>query len=73
MKTKTEGGKFVEKKQPLVYQDMVIPFVLLIICFAAWGVAANMTDPLVKVFSKIFNMSTLQGALVQFSYYGAYF
>jgi FHS family L-fucose permease-like MFS transporter len=32
-----------------------------------------MTDPLVKVFSKIFNMSTLQGALVQFSYYGAYF
>src|SRR5918998_659541 len=32
-----------------------------------------MTDPLVRVFSKIFNMSTLQGALVQFSYYGAYF
>jgi MFS transporter, FHS family, L-fucose permease len=63
----------VEKKQPLVYQDKVIPFILLIICFAAWGVAANMTDPLVKVFSKIFNMSTLQGALVQFSYYGAYF
>jgi FHS family L-fucose permease-like MFS transporter len=71
--TKTEGGKFVQKKQPLVYQDKVIPFILLIICFAAWGVAANMTDPLVKVFSKIFNMSTLQGALVQFSYYGAYF
>jgi FHS family L-fucose permease-like MFS transporter len=63
----------MEKKQPLVYQDKVIPFILLIICFAAWGVAANMTDPLVKVFSKIFNMSTLQGALVQFSYYGAYF
>ncbi len=63
----------MEKKQPLVYPDKVIPFILLITCFAAWGVAANMTDPLVKVFSKIFNMSTLQGALVQFSYYGAYF
>jgi hypothetical protein len=33
--TKTEGGKFVQKKQPLVYQDKVIPFILLIICFAA--------------------------------------
>jgi FHS family L-fucose permease-like MFS transporter len=32
-----------------------------------------MTDPLVKVFSKIFSMSTLQAALVQFCYYGAYF
>jgi fucose permease len=52
---------------------MVVPFVLLIMCFAAWGVAANMTDPLVKVFSKIFTMSTLQSALVQFCYYGAYF
>ena len=60
-------------KPPMVYRDMVVPFVLLITCFAAWGVAANMTDPLVKVFSKIFSMSTLQSALVQFSYYGAYF
>lgn len=32
-----------------------------------------MTDPLVKVFSKIFTMSTFQSALVQFCYYGAYF
>lgn len=58
---------------PFVYKDMRLVFILLIICFAAWGVAANMTDPLVKVFSKIFTMTTLQSALVQFSYYGAYF
>lgn len=62
-----------QKSSPLVYKDMLIPFVLIVTCFAAWGVAANMTDPLVKVFSKIFTMSTLQSALVQFSYYGAYF
>ncbi|MGF1551897.1 MAG: L-fucose:H+ symporter permease [Paracoccaceae bacterium] len=61
------------KKQPFVYSGMTLPFVLLVTCFAAWGVAANMTDPLVKVFSKIFSMSTLQASLVQFSYYGAYF
>jgi FHS family L-fucose permease-like MFS transporter len=52
---------------------MVFPFTLIVVCFAAWGVAANMTDPLVKVFSKIFSMSTLQASLVQFAYYGAYF
>lgn len=63
----------MSEKTPFIYRDMVIPFTLLVLCFAAWGVAANMTDPLVKVFSKIFTMSTFQSALVQFSYYGAYF
>src|SRR5688572_26741871 len=57
----------------MVHPNMVVPFILLTTCFAAWGVAANMTDPLVKVFSKNFTMSTLQSSLVQFSYYGAYF
>lgn len=60
-------------KTQFVYPNMRVAFILLIACFAAWGVAANMTDPLVKVFSKIFTMSTFQSALVQFSYYGAYF
>ncbi len=63
----------MKDKTPMVYRDMIIPFALIVICFAAWGVAANMTDPLVKVFSKIFTMSTLQSALVQSCYYGAYF
>ena len=60
-------------KQPFVYPEMRLVFILLITCFAAWGVAANMTDPSVKVFSQIFAMSTVQSALVQFAYYGAYF
>ena len=61
------------QKTPLVGSGLHLPFTLLVICFAAWGVAANMTDPLVQVFSRIFSMSTLQASLVQFSYYGAYF
>lgn len=60
-------------ERPFVYSGMKLPFVLLVICFAAWGIAANMTDPLVQVFSKIFSMSTLQASFVQFAYYGAYF
>lgn len=72
MKYKAEASTKTGK-EPFVFKGMILPFVLLVSCFAAWGVAANMTDPLVKVFSKIFTMSSLQSALVQFSYYGAYF
>lgn len=61
------------EKSRYLYDGMKLPFILLCVCFAAWGIAANMTDPLVKVFSKIFSMSTLQASFVQFSYYGAYF
>ncbi|WP_282602268.1 L-fucose:H+ symporter permease [Paracoccus sp. PARArs4] len=56
-----------------VHPGMRMPFILLMTCFAAWGIAANMTDPLVQVFSRIFSMSTLQASFVQFAYYGAYF
>jgi MFS transporter, FHS family, L-fucose permease len=60
-------------KARLVYPGLAIPFVLLILCFAAWGSAANLTDVLVGVFRTIFDMSNVQAALVQFAYYGAYF
>lgn len=59
--------------KPLVPRQYLGPFILLTFCFAAWGVANNMTDPLVKVFSKVFVMSNMEGALVQFAFYGAYF
>src|ERR671921_429248 len=61
------------RKAPLVYPRLGIPFVLLVLCFAAWGSAANLTDVLVGVFRTIFSMSNFQSALVQFAYYGAYF
>lgn len=60
-------------KPPFVHAGMRLPFALLVTCFAAWGIAANMTDPLVQVFSRIFSMTTLQASFVQFAYYGAYF
>src|SRR5919107_2772057 len=60
-------------KPGLVHPGFAIPFVLLILCFAAWGSAANLTDVLVGVFRTIFDMSNFQSALVQFAYYGAYF
>lgn len=57
----------------LVAKHLRIPFILLILCFTAWGAAANLTDILVGVFRGIFDMSNFQSSLVQFAYYGAYF
>jgi FHS family L-fucose permease-like MFS transporter len=68
----------VRAKEPedrhLVYPELVVPFVLLILCFAAWGSAANLSEVMVSVFRKIFTgMSNFQSGLVTFAYYGAYF
>jgi FHS family L-fucose permease-like MFS transporter len=61
------------RRSALVHHGFAVPFVLLILCFAAWGAAANLTDVLVSVFRGIFDMSNFQSSLVQFAYYGAYF
>src|SRR5450759_1184453 len=62
-----------QRKPRLVYPKLGIPFILLVLCFAAWGSAANLTDVLVSVFRSIFTMSNFQSALVQFAYYGGFF
>lgn len=56
-----------------LHKGMLLPFILIVGCFAAWGLAGNLTDPLVSVFGSVFSMSALQSSLVQFAYYGAYF
>jgi FHS family L-fucose permease-like MFS transporter len=63
-------------KQPLLKHNGVnylVPFVLITTCFALWGFANDVTNPMVKAFSKIFRMNTTQGALVQVAFYGGYF
>jgi len=59
--------------QPFVYKNMILLFAVVICCFTAWGIAADMTAPMVAAFKRIFTMSTFQASLVQFAYYGAYF
>lgn len=51
----------------------LLPFVLITSCFALWGFANDITNPMVKAFSKIFRMSVTDGALVQVAFYGGYF
>ena len=51
----------------------VLPFIVVTCCFALWGFANDITNPMVKAFSKIFRMSVTDGALVQVAFYGGYF
>ena len=51
----------------------LIPFILITSCFSLWGFANDITNPMVKAFSKIFRMSVTDGALVQVAFYGGYF
>lgn len=50
-----------------------VPFVLVTFCFALWGFANDITNPMVEAFSRIFQMSTAEGSLVQLAFYGGYF
>ena len=59
-------NKVVEKKY-------LLAFMLVTCCFALWGFANDITNPMVKAFSKIFRMSVTDGALVQLAFYGGYF
>lgn len=64
------------KKESLLHDkgtSFVVPFILITLCFALWGFANDITNPMVKAFSKIFRMSVTEGALVQVAFYGGYF
>ena len=64
------------KKTSIIGRDgmsYIVPFILITSCFALWGFANDITNPMVKAFSKIFRMSVTDGALVQVAFYGGYF
>ena len=62
----------VERKKERM-KKYLVPFILVTFCFALWGFANDVTNPMVKAFSKIFRMSVTDGSLVQVAFYGGYF
>ena len=63
----------MSEKESLISRNGVsylVPFILVTSCFALWN---DITNPMVKAFSKIFRMSVTDGALVQVAFYGGYF
>ncbi|WP_422412612.1 MULTISPECIES: L-fucose:H+ symporter permease [unclassified Endozoicomonas] len=68
-----DGKSATGARSPFVPKELMIPFVLLVSCFALWGLAHNMTDVLIAQFRKVFTLSDAQSSLVQTAFYGAYF
>ncbi len=60
------------KPSAVVEKKYLLPFILVTSLFALWGFANDITNPMVKVFSKILDMSNFEGSLVQAAFYGGY-
>ena len=59
-------------KSSIVSRKHLPIFIMLVCCFALWGLLNNMTDNLVPAFQRIFTMDQSRAGLVQVAFYGAY-
>ncbi len=62
-----------ESKIPVVAKSILIPFILITSLFALWGLANDMTNPMVRGFQKVLELTNVQASLVQLAFYGGYF
>jgi FHS family L-fucose permease-like MFS transporter len=62
----------VKTKDKIIPREYLVPFVLITSCFALWGFANDITNPMVEAFSRIFNMGVGGGTWVQVVFYGGY-
>lgn len=53
--------------------SFLLPFIIITICFALWGFANDVTNPLVSSFGKIFQISKFHSSFVQIAFYLGYF
>jgi len=60
-------------KQKLVYQEYLLPFILVTSLFFLWGFAHGCLDVLNKHFQELLSISKAKSAFVQFVFYGGYF
>ncbi len=67
-----ESTGLQNNKIPVVPAAFLSSFILVTLCFPLWGFANDITNPLVKAFSKILQMSATEGTLVQVAFYGGY-
>lgn len=52
--------------------EMIAPFMMVAVLFPLWGFANDVTNPLVRAFKDIFQITNEQSALVQFAFYLGY-
>ena len=53
--------------------SFLLAFLMITICFALWGFANDVTNPLVSSFGKIFQISKFESSFVQVAFYLGYF
>ncbi|NIJ44908.1 FHS family L-fucose permease-like MFS transporter [Wenyingzhuangia heitensis] len=63
-----------QTKSPIVSKELLFPFVIITSLFALWGIANDLTNPMVSAFKKVMpELSNLQASLVQSAFYFGYF
>ena len=62
----------VKPSTRVVATHFVFPFVLVTSCFALWGFANDITNPMVAAFKNILLITNFESSLVQFAFYGGY-
>ncbi len=64
----------LNKKIPVVKKELIFPFIIITSLFALWGIANDLTNPMVSAFKKVMpELSNVQASLVQFAFYFGYF
>jgi FHS family L-fucose permease-like MFS transporter len=59
---------------PIVSKELLFPFIIITSLFALWGIANDLTNPMVSAFKKVMpELSNIQASLVQFAFYFGYF
>ena len=61
-----------EDDDRVIPSQLIVPFILITSCFALWGFANDITNPMVEAFSRIFRMGVSSGTWVQVAFYGGY-
>jgi FHS family L-fucose permease-like MFS transporter len=56
----------------VVPTHLVKTFIMITVCFALWGFANDITNPMVAAFKNILLISNFESSLVQAAFYGGY-
>ncbi|WP_242202325.1 L-fucose:H+ symporter permease [Aestuariivivens insulae] len=63
-----------QTKPSIVSKELMFPFIIITSLFALWGIANDLTNPMVSAFKKVMpELSNIQASLVQFAFYFGYF
>ena len=65
--------QFHSQKTPVVRKELLFPFIIITSLFFLWGIANDLTNPMVSAFKKVMpELSNFEAAMVQLAFYGGY-